>query len=133
MTVAKSGPSKGALTKWARVRDFALGLPGATEDFPWGETVAKVNKKVFVFLGMDDGSYPLGITVKLKEEEQHAHALTAPGAEPAGYGLGKAGWVSIPLEEKGAPSAALLCDWVEESYRVIATNKLVAELDDRAR
>ena len=56
---------------------------------PWGETVAKVNKKVFVFLGVDDGSYPLGITVKLKDESAHAHALTCPGAEPAGYGLGK--------------------------------------------
>ncbi|MGW7269490.1 MmcQ/YjbR family DNA-binding protein [Streptomyces sp. NPDC054864] len=123
---------KSALKKWERVREFALGMPSATEDFPWGETVAKVNKKVFVFLGTDDGSYPLGITVKLTDEAVHAHALTAPGAEPAGYGLGKAGWVSVPLEEKGAPDAGLLCDWVEESYRTIATKKLVAELDARA-
>ncbi|MFI6089872.1 MmcQ/YjbR family DNA-binding protein [Streptomyces sp. NPDC051218] len=123
---------KSALKKWERVREFALGMPSATEDFPWGETVAKVNKKVFVFLGTDDGSYPLGITVKLTDEAVHAHALTAPGAEPAGYGLGKAGWVSVPLEGKGAPGADLLCDWVEESYRTIATKKLVAELDARA-
>ncbi|WP_367046683.1 MmcQ/YjbR family DNA-binding protein [Streptomyces sp. Je 1-332] len=124
---------KSALKKWERVREFALGMPGATEDFPWGETVAKVNKKVFVFLGTVDGSYPLGITVKLTDEAVHAHALTAPGAEPAGYGLGKAGWVSVPLEEKGAPGADLLCDWVEESYRTIATKRLIAELDARAR
>ncbi|MER5254291.1 MULTISPECIES: MmcQ/YjbR family DNA-binding protein [unclassified Streptomyces] len=123
---------KSALTKWERVRDFALGMPGAVEEFPWGESVAKVNKKVFVFLGTDDGSYPLGITVKLTDEAAHAHALTAPGAEPAGYGLGKAGWVRVPLEEKGAPAADLLCDWVEESYRTIATKKLVAELDTRS-
>jgi predicted DNA-binding protein (MmcQ/YjbR family) len=58
-------------------------------------------------------------------------ALTTPGAEPAGYGLGKAGWVRIPLDVKGAPGAALLCDWVEESYRTVATKKLVAELDAR--
>lgn len=111
---------KNALKKWEKVRGFALGLPGATEEFPWGESVAKVNKKVFVFLGMDDGSYPMGVTLKLKDEEAHAHALTSPGAEPAGYGLGKSGWVRIPLEEQGAPAAELLCDWVEESYRVIA-------------
>ncbi|WP_326719382.1 MmcQ/YjbR family DNA-binding protein [Streptomyces sp. NBC_00243] len=122
---------KNALKKWEKVREFALGLPGATEEFPWSESVAKVNKKVFVFLGMDDGSYPLGITLKLKDEEAHAHALTSPGAEPAGYGLGKSGWVRIPLEEQGAPAAELLCDWVEESYRVIAPKKLVAELDAR--
>ncbi|GGX07504.1 hypothetical protein GCM10010297_31530 [Streptomyces malachitofuscus] len=120
-----------ALKKWEKVRDYALGLPGAAEEHPWGETVAKVNKKVFVFLGVDDGSYPLGVTVKLKDETAHAHALACPGAEPAGYGLGKAGWVSIPLEPKGAPGAELLCDWVEESYRTIAPKRLAAELDAR--
>ena len=26
------------------VREFALGFPGAYEEFPWGESVAKVNK-----------------------------------------------------------------------------------------
>ena len=92
-----------ALKKWEKVREFALGMPGAAEEFPWGESVAKVNRKVFVFLGVDDGSYPLGVTVKLRDEETHAHALTCPGAEPAGYGLGKAGWVRVPLTEKGPP------------------------------
>jgi predicted DNA-binding protein (MmcQ/YjbR family) len=120
-----------ALKKWEKVRGFALGLPGAAEEFPWGESVAKVGKKVFVFLGVDDGSYPLGLTVKLTDDTAHAHALTAPGAEPAGYGLGKSGWVSIPLEREGAPSAELLCDWVEESYRTIAPKRLIADLDAR--
>ncbi|MEK0100135.1 MmcQ/YjbR family DNA-binding protein [Streptomyces sp. A475] len=106
-------------------------MPGATEDFPWGETVAKVNKKVFVFLGVDDGGYPMGLTVKLRDEETHAHALTTPGAESAGYGLGRAGWVRIPLDVKGAPGVELLCDWVEESYRAVATKRLVADLDAR--
>ncbi|MFD5818082.1 MmcQ/YjbR family DNA-binding protein [Streptomyces sp. NPDC127038] len=120
-----------ALKEWQKVRGFALGLPGAAEEFPWGETVAKVNKKVFVFLGLDDGSHPMGVTVKLKDEAAHAHALTSPGAEPAGYGLGRAGWVRIPLEERGAPAAELLCDWVEESYRATAPKRLIAELDAR--
>ncbi|MGX1567154.1 MmcQ/YjbR family DNA-binding protein [Streptomyces sp. NPDC055506] len=120
---------RNALKKWEKVREFALGLPGAVEEFPWGESVAKVNKKVFVFLGVQDGSYPLGVTVKLKDETAHAHAMSSPGAEPAGYGLGKAGWVSIPLESQGAPAAEMLCDWVEESYRVIAPKRLIAELD----
>ncbi|MEV0368970.1 MmcQ/YjbR family DNA-binding protein [Streptomyces sp. NPDC050636] len=119
----------GPAAAWERVRTFALGLPGAVEEFPWGESVVKVNKKVFVFLGTDDGSYPLGITMKLKDPEAHAHALSSPGAEPAGYGLGKSGWVRVPLAEQRAPAADLLCDWIEESYRVIAPKKLIAELD----
>lgn len=122
---------RNALKTWDKVREFALGLPGAAEEFPWGETVAKVNKKVFVFLGVSDGSYPMGVTVKLKDAEAHAHALTSPGAEPAGYGLGKAGWVRVPLAEKGSPATDLLCDWIEESYRAIAPKGLIAELDAR--
>ncbi|MFD5233421.1 MmcQ/YjbR family DNA-binding protein [Streptomyces qaidamensis] len=120
---------RNALKKWEKVRAFALGLPDAVEEFPWGESVAKVNKKVFVFLGVQDGSYPLGVTVKLKDETAHAHALACPGAEPAGYGLGKAGWVYVPLEQQGAPAAEVLCDWVEESYRVIAPKRLIVVLD----
>ena len=122
---------RNALRKWEKVREFALGLPDATEDFPWGETVAKVNRKVFVFLGVDDGSHPLGVTVKLRDDTAHAHALASPGAEPAGYGLGKAGWVSIPLDGRGAPAGELLCDWVEESYRAVAPKRLIGELDAR--
>lgn len=38
------------------MRAFALGLPGAVDEHPWGETVIKVNKKIFVFLGVDDGA-----------------------------------------------------------------------------
>ncbi|MGW0816346.1 MmcQ/YjbR family DNA-binding protein [Streptomyces viridiviolaceus] len=122
---------RNALKKWQSVREFALGLPGAAEEFPWGESVAKVNKKVFVFLGVTDGSHPMGVTVKLKDEAAHAHALSCPGAEPAGYGLGRAGWVSVPLQERGAPAAELLCDWVEESYRTVAPKRLAARLDAR--
>ncbi len=123
--------AKNALRTWQKAREFALGMPGATEDFPWGETVAKVNRKVFVFLGVDDGSHPLGVTVKLTGEAAHAHALTCPGAERAGYGLGRAGWVSVPLEPQGAPAAELVCDWIEESYRAVAPKRLIAELDGR--
>lgn len=88
---------------------------------------------MFVFLGVDDGSYPLAMTVKLTDEAAHAHALTAPGVEPAGHGLGKAGWVRVPLAEQGAPAAELLCDWVEESYRAIAPKRLMAGLDEQGR
>ncbi|BFO17396.1 hypothetical protein SHKM778_37840 [Streptomyces sp. KM77-8] len=71
------------------------------------------------------------MTVKLTDEAAHAHAMTCPGAEPAGYGLGRAGWVRVPLEPEGAPAAGLLRDWVEESYRTIAPKRLAAELDAR--
>jgi predicted DNA-binding protein (MmcQ/YjbR family) len=106
---------------------FALGLPGAWEDHPWDEDVAKVGSKVFVFAGIADSEHP-GMTVKMRES--HDHALSVPGAAPTGYGLGKSGWVTIPFQA-ATPPLDVLKDWVEESYRLVAAKKLVAELDER--
>jgi len=105
-----------------RLASFALGLPGAAEDLPWGERVVKVRGKIFVFLG---GTSP-SITVKLVES--HPHAMSVEGAAPTGYGLGKAGWVTVPVVDLDEET---LCDWVEESYRIVAPKRLVAELDAR--
>lgn len=101
---------------------FALSLPEAHEDHPWDETVAKVRKKVFVFFG----GTPKLLTVKLAES--HEHALSIEGAEPTGYGLGRAGWVNVPVDAPGL-SHELLCDWIEESYRIVAPKRLVTQLD----
>lgn len=87
--------------------------------------MAKVNKRIFVFLGSPGGAEPV-VTVRLRGEAAHGHATSIPGAFPSRYGLGRAGWVSIPLG-KDAPVAELLCDWVEECYRVIAPKRRVAE------
>jgi len=106
-----------------KVREFALSLPEVTEEHPWGEDVAKVRGKIFVFLG-SPGSRRM--TVKL--EESHAHALSIDGAERTGYGLGDSGWVTVPLRAQGV-NVALLRDWVEESYRIVAPKRLLAELD----
>ena len=106
-----------------KVLAFALSLPDATPDQPWGEDVVKVRGKIFVFVGTPGARR---MTVKLVES--HAHALTVEGAEPTGYGLGKAGWVTVPLRAPGV-TLGVLRDWVEESYRIVAPKRLVAELD----
>ena len=111
-----------------RLLDFALELPGAWEDHPWEETVAKVSKKIFVFFGDPDGEDGPGMTVKLRES--HDGAVGVPGASEAGYGLGKAGWVTLKFGSK-TPSFGVLSDWIEESYRIVAPKRLVQELDER--
>src|SRR5438046_4777168 len=90
-----------------RVLEFALGLPGAYEDHPWDEDVAKVNKKVFVFLGIEGAREP-GMTVKLRDS--HEQALLVPGAAPTAYGLGKSGWVDVPFRDT-TPPFDVLADW----------------------
>jgi predicted DNA-binding protein (MmcQ/YjbR family) len=109
-----------------RLLTFSLSLPEAYEDHPWGESVAKVNKKVFVFLGAGDDPATVGMSVKL--DESHEQALAVPGARPTGYGLGRGGWVTVPFRPT-TPPLAVLKDWVEESYRRVAPRRLVSELD----
>lgn len=104
-------------------RAFALSLPETNEDQPWGEDVVKVRGKVFVFLGT---AVSRRMTVKLVES--HAHALSIAGAEPTGYGLGKAGWVTVPLTAKGV-GKTIVRDWIEESYRIVAPKSLLERLD----
>jgi predicted DNA-binding protein (MmcQ/YjbR family) len=108
-----------------RILRFALGLPAAWEDQPWEEdVVAKVDKKIFVFLGAEDSEEP-GMTVKL--DESHEQALAVPGATPTGYGLGRSGWVTVPFRDT-TPPLEVLKDWVVESYCRVAPKRLVAEL-----
>ena len=106
---------------------FALGLPEAWEDHPCDEFVVKVGTKVFVFMRDPDAEEQV-ITVKLRDS--HELGLSLPGAAPTGYGLGKAGWVTIPFTSR--TPLGVLTDLVEESYQVIAPKKLRAELDARS-
>jgi len=106
----------------------ALSLPGAWEDHPWDEdAVAKVGKKIFVFFGMGPDA---GFAVKL--DESLDQALMVPGAAPTGYGLGRAGWVTVPLRSS-TPPIPVLKDWIEESYRRVAPKRMVSELDGASR
>lgn len=108
------------------LRTFALGFPEAREDFPWGERVAKVKDKVFVFLGRDDED-EWGVTVKLPSSG--LIALGLPFCSPTGYGLGKSGWVTAKFTGKDKPPLEMLRKWIDESYRAVAPKQLVAKLD----
>jgi predicted DNA-binding protein (MmcQ/YjbR family) len=105
----------------------ALSFPGAWEDHPWGDTVAKVGKKVFAFLGSPPEAGEYGFSVKLPESADQA--LSFPGAEPTGYGLGRAGWVTLRFKEGDDVPVDLCRDWIDESYRAVATKTMIKQLD----
>lgn len=120
-------PNSKLLAIWTTIREYALSLPGAHEDHPWGESVAKVNKKVFVFLGRPHEDGRVGLSVKLPETG--GVALGLPFVTPTGYGLGKSGWVSAELTAEDQVPVEVLKEWIRESYRAVAPKKLVAQLD----
>jgi predicted DNA-binding protein (MmcQ/YjbR family) len=110
MAKGRSARAEGAL------RAFALTLPGAYEEFPWGERAIKIRKKMFVVMGV--GETGLHVTVKLPES---AHvALGLPFASPTGYGLGKSGWVTSLFAPGDDVPVDLLKQWIEESYGAVA-------------
>jgi predicted DNA-binding protein (MmcQ/YjbR family) len=124
-----------------RLRAYALGLPGAVEDFPWGERVVKVAKKVFVFLGRSAPEKvglppqksahvgaPGDIRIGVKLPHSGPDVLSLPCAAPMAYGLGKSGWITLTFTAREAMPVELVQQWIEESYRAVAPRKLIAQL-----
>jgi predicted DNA-binding protein (MmcQ/YjbR family) len=109
----------------ASLRAFARQYPEAYEDFPWGECVVKVRNKIFAFVGCNEEG--LGFCAKLPQSSRVA--LIHPFTKPAGYGLGKSGWVEARFGLDDDVPLELLKEWIDESYRAVAPKKLVALLD----
>ncbi|HEX8217423.1 MAG TPA: MmcQ/YjbR family DNA-binding protein [Allosphingosinicella sp.] len=108
------------------LRAYGLSLPEAKEDHPWGHSALKVRGKTFCWLDMGEG---LSATVKLPVSRDFA--MVFDWTEPAGYGLGKSGWVTARFPAGGeAPDLYLLRRWIAESYRAVAPKKLGAAVPD---
>ena len=108
----------------AELLGFALTLPEAYEDRPWGETVVKVRGKIFLFWS----DAPTALAFSLKLPRSHGYALSLPYAKPTGHGLGKSGWVSFHTTIDTALEVPLVKEWIIESYRAVVPKKLVARL-----
>ena len=110
------------------LRAVALGYPGATEDFPWGERAIKVNGKMFLVMSWYKDVFR--ITAKLPQSNSQAVAL--PFVEPTGYGLGKHGWVTASFREGDDVPDEMVVEWIDESFRAVAPKKVVASMDSDA-
>ena len=124
----KAGKKKPAQSGFRRgeamLRKRALAYPEAYEEFPWGERVIKVRKKIFLFLHGD--AKTLRVTTKLPLS--YGAALLAPFAKPTGYGLGKSGWVTASFAGTEHVPYDVLLSWMDESYRAIAPKRLSSGL-----
>ena len=107
----------------------------------WGDhPTFRVRGKNFVFCDADARH----LTVKLPKEEAAAVVAEDAGAEPAGYGLGRHGWVAVTVaDDSGGDSAAAgderwrqVEEWVRTSYTMVAPRGLAARVaaeDEAAR
>lgn len=117
---------RGAKKVQDELEGFALSLPEAWFDNPWDESrVSKVRKKIFAFYGDQDNP---SIGVKLTDSLDHGRSMA--GATAMAYGLGKSGWTRIPIAGIDEAEVEVLHDFVEESYRLIASKSLIQQLDD---
>jgi predicted DNA-binding protein (MmcQ/YjbR family) len=108
---------------------YALTFPGAHAEHPWEQTVIKVRRKVFLFV---NGAIApeAGVSLSVKLPQSGADVLQLPLAEPMGYGMGKYGWVTLLIMRDDHLPLRLLESWIDESYRVVAPKRLLAELKE---
>lgn len=110
------------MTGFEALRRHGLAFPETVEDFPWGHTALKVRGKTFVWLDESEGA--LSLTVKLPVSRDFAE--TFDFAAPAGYGLGRSGWISCRFGPGETADLELMKRWIAESYRAVAPKKLAA-------
>jgi len=107
------------------LRKFALGFPGAHEEFPWGHTAVKIGKKAFVFIASANAETSMSAKLPQSGKVALAHAF----AKPTEYGLGKHGWVTFTFSRGAELPMPLLHAAITESFRAIAPKTVVKELD----
>ncbi len=104
-----------------QLRAHALKHPEAWADEPWpGDHVAKVGKKIFVFLGGEGADVSVG--VKLPRSLLFARAQKF--VQKMGYGMDKSGWVVAQFGKGEEIPLELLRSWIDESYETVAATAL---------
>jgi predicted DNA-binding protein (MmcQ/YjbR family) len=107
-------------------------LPEATrvDVEEWGgHPTFRVRGKNFVFADQTAEH----LSLKLSLAEAQAVVATEDGASPAGYGLGRNGWVALtvhPHEDEGRWRQ--IEEWIRTSYTLVAPKTLARQLPDPA-
>ena len=103
-----------------RLREQCQGLPGASEEFPFGAEVSvfKVGGKMFALCGLDAGP-PLQLSVKCDPELAVQLRSAYPAIGP-GYHLNKRHWNTITLD--GSMPDQMVTDLLGDSYDLVVAS-----------
>ena len=106
------------------VREYALSLPGVTEDQPFGPEILtfRVEGKIFVCLWLGGGPHDLKgsaprFALKLSPERNEELRSLSPAVTPAWH-WNKKHWSDVYYEEVGKETAEAL---ILESYRLVVS------------
>lgn len=100
---------------------FALPEAERVDIEAWGDhPTFRVNGKNFVFSDVTAGH----LSLKLSKEEAAAVVATDPDVDPAGYGLGRHGWIALQLVSPDEDRWQQVEEWVRTSYTLVAPRRL---------
>ena len=107
-----------------RLEAIVSGLPEAerVDIAEWGDhPTFRVRNKNFVFADQTAEH----LSLKLPPDEAAAVVATDTAAEPAGYGLGRHGWVAITVPKRASAARwQQITEWVRTSYTLVAPKRL---------
>jgi predicted DNA-binding protein (MmcQ/YjbR family) len=112
------------MTNMERLERIVADLPEAerVDIEEWGGHPSfRVRGKNFVFCDAEAHH----LSMKLPPDEAAAVVAGDPSAEPAGYGLGRHGWISLTVPEGlDADRWQQITEWVRTSYTLVAPKRL---------
>jgi predicted DNA-binding protein (MmcQ/YjbR family) len=112
------------MTNMERLERIVARLPEAerVDIAEWGDhPTFRVKGKNFVF--SDQAARDLSL--KLPKEEAVAVVATDPAASPAGYGLGRHGWIALTVDDTADDVRwTQIEEWVRTSYTLVAPKRL---------
>src|SRR5579862_9294321 len=112
-----------------RLRQICLPYPEATETGGVGDPCFKVRAKIFAMRHRMDGR--MSLWCKAPPGAQDVLVRSEPGRFFVPPYVGHHGWVGIYLDVD--QDWALVADLIDESYRLTAPKRLIAQLDQAAR
>jgi predicted DNA-binding protein (MmcQ/YjbR family) len=95
---------------------YCLDKPGAWRDEPWeGDVVAKVDEKIFAFLGSES----VGVKCGLTRDEADEWLVRYPGDASVMAYIGRSGWNTLRIGA-AIPDGELF-EAIDESYHLVVS------------